>query len=98
MNTDREASTQSGKIGLPARIALGAIAAAFAVVLIGAPLGGWTRVLRLPAALLPALVLALCVVRPWRWPDLEETARSWQPSRRLVWSAAAVVGLFLFWY
>jgi uncharacterized membrane protein len=74
------------------------IALAVFVVLIGAPLFGWIRVVRLPAVLVPALLLALAVVPRAYWRDAPLLRPEWQPSRRLVWSAAAVIGLLLFWY
>jgi uncharacterized membrane protein len=78
--------------------ALAAIGLAVLVVLIGAPLVGWPRVLRLPAVLVPALLLAFLVAprRYWRESPLPDV--NWQPSRRLVWSVALVVGFLLFWY
>jgi uncharacterized membrane protein len=68
------------------------------VVLIGAPLFGWIRVVRLPAVLVPALLLALAVVPRAYWQDSPLLRPEWQPSRRLVWSAAVLVGGLLFWY
>ena len=79
-------------------IALAAIGLAVIVVLIAAPLAGWPRVVRLPAILVPALLLALAVVPRGHWRDSPLLRPEWQPSRRLVWSAAAVIGGLLFWY
>jgi hypothetical protein len=81
-----------------ARTVLAAIGFAALLVLFGAPLAGWPPVVRLPAVLVPALLLAVCVTRPWSWPEFDRRASEWQPSRRLVWSTAVVVGLLLFWY
>jgi uncharacterized membrane protein len=80
------------------RAALAAIGLAVLVVLIGAPLVGWPRVVRLPAVLVPALALALLVLPRRYWRDSPLPRVDWQPSRRLVWSVALVVGLLLFWY
>lgn len=44
----------------------GVLALATAVV-VGAPLLGWPAVVRLPAALVPALALGVAAHRPWRW-------------------------------
>jgi hypothetical protein len=79
-------------------IALGVIALAVIVVLVAAPLAGWPRVVRLPAILVPALLLALAVVPRGSWRNSPLLRPEWQPSRRLVWSAAAVIGGLLFWY
>ncbi len=81
-----------------ARLALWAIGLTAVLVLVGAPLAGWPPVVRLPAVLVPALALAVCVTRPWSWPELDRRASVWQPSRSHVWSAAVVIGLVLFWY
>jgi uncharacterized membrane protein len=79
-------------------IALAAIGLSVIVVVIAAPLAGWPRVVRLPAILVPALLLALAVVPRGYWRDSPLLRPEWQPSRRLVWSAAAVIGALLFWY
>jgi uncharacterized membrane protein len=80
------------------RAALAAIGLAVLVVLIGAPLMGWPHVVRLPAVVVPALLLAgLAVPRTW-WRESPVLREDWQPSRRLVWSAAALVGVLVFWY
>ena len=79
-------------------VALAAIGLAVLVVLIGAPLMGWPRVVRLPAVLVPALALALLVPPRQYWRESPLPTVDWQPSRRLVWSMALVVGLLLFWY
>ncbi len=79
----------------PMLVVLGLVAAA---VLVGAPLAGWPAVVRLPAVLVPALVLAFAVLRPWRWSESVWFALdAWAPTRRVVWSAAAAVALMLFW-
>jgi uncharacterized membrane protein len=79
-------------------IALAAIGLAVLVVLIGAPLLGWPRVVRLPAVVVPALALALLVPPRQYWRESPLHRVDWQPSRRLVWSVALVVGFLLFWY
>jgi len=78
--------------------ALAAIGLAVVVVLVGAPLVGWPRVVRLPAVLVPALALALLVARRWCWGESHLPGVDWQPSGRLVWCAALIVGCGLFWY
>jgi uncharacterized membrane protein len=91
--------TSAGDVRLGrAPIALGVIALGVCVVLIGAPLFGWIRVVRLPAVLVPALLLALAVVPRAYWRDSPLLRPEWQPSRRMVWSAAVIIGGFLFWY
>jgi len=68
------------------------------VVLVGAPLIGWPPVVRFPAVLVPALMLAVAVLRPWRWNASEwQTLEDWAPSARVVWTGALVVALVLFW-
>lgn len=81
-----------------AQLAPAVIGLTVVLVLVGAPLLGWPRVVRLPAVLVPALALVLFVSRPWRWRESDRRALEWQPSARLVWSTALVVGLLLFWY
>jgi uncharacterized membrane protein len=78
--------------------ALAAIGVAVLVVLIGAPLVGWPRVVRLPAILVPALALAFLVAPRPHWRESPLPGVDGQPSRRLVWAVAVVVGLLLFWY
>jgi len=79
-------------------LALGVIGFGALVVMIGAPLFGWIRVVRLPAILVPALLLALAVMPRGYWRDSPLLRADWQPSRRLVWSAAVLIGGLLFWY
>lgn len=76
-----------------ALIGLGVLA-----MLVGAPLLGWPRVVRLPAILVPALALAILVTPRQEWRESALLAGDWQPSRRLVALAAAVAFLGLFWY
>ena len=68
------------------------------LVLVGAPLVGWPQVVRLPAVLLPALVLGILAMRPWRWGEADFRALDRQPSARLVGSSALIAALSLFWY
>ena len=89
---------QSRSNGRSTPVALAAIGLAVLVVLIGAPLLGWPRVVRLPAVLVPALALALLVPPRQYWRQSPLPRVDWQPSRRLVWSVALVVGFLLFWY
>jgi uncharacterized membrane protein len=79
-------------------IALTAIGLVVIALLIAAPLAGWPRVVRLPAILVPALLVALAVVPRGQWRDAPLLRPDWQPSRRQVWSAAALIGGLLFWY
>ena len=80
------------------RSALVVICFAVAVVLVGAPLAAWPQVVRLPAVLVPALALAVLVLRPWRWTESAWDALSvWVPAPRVIWSGAAALGLLLFW-
>jgi hypothetical protein len=83
--------------GQDTRAALAAIAVVSVAAIVAAPLLGWPRVVRLPAILVPALVLAVVAARPGRWaaPD---AGLDWSPTRRQVWVAALVTGAFLFWY
>lgn len=81
-----------------ARVALAAVGVAVVLVLVGAPLWGSPRVVRLPAVLAPALALALLITRPWRLSQWEDRGLRWQPSRRQLWGVAMIVGLSLFWY
>jgi len=91
--------TSAGDVRLGrAPLALGVIGLAALVVMIGAPLFAWIRVVRLPAILVPALLLALAVMPRAYWRDSPLLRTDWQPSRRLVWSAAALIGGLLFWY
>ena len=46
------------------RFRLAAIGLCALLVLVGAPLCGWPAVVRLPAVLVPSLILALLVMRP----------------------------------
>ncbi len=79
-------------------VALATTGFAVLFVLVGAPLVGWPGVVRLPAVLVPALALVFLITTPWRWHGADVRALEWQPSRRQIWSAAAIVGLSLFWY
>jgi uncharacterized membrane protein len=91
--------TSAGDVRLGrAPIALGVIGLGVLVVLIAAPLFSWVRVVRLPAVLVPALLLAVAAVPRAYWREAPLLRPEWQPSRRLVWAAAAVIGLLLFWY
>jgi uncharacterized membrane protein len=77
---------------------LAAIGAAAAIALVAPPLIGWPSLLRLPAILAPAMALALLITRPWRWSEQDlDTLDAWQPSARVLASAAVVAGLVLFW-
>jgi uncharacterized membrane protein len=67
-------------------------------MIMGCPLLGWPRVVRLPAILVPALALAILVTPRQEWRDSPLLAGDWQPSRRQVAIAAAAVFLVLFWY
>ena len=80
------------------RLRLAAIGAAVVLVLVAAPLVGWPRVIRLPAVIVPALLLAVVVLRPSGTDNSVLVAPGWQPSRRAVWTGLGVVTLLLFWY
>ncbi len=68
------------------------------LVLVGAPLIGWPEVVRLPAIVVPGLLLAAVATRPWRWHESTfQVLDRWEPSRRLVWSSALIAALVLFW-
>jgi uncharacterized membrane protein len=76
---------------------------AVALVVFGAlgllPLIGWPAVTRVSVVLLAGFLLALALVRPWRWRPSELAALGdWAPSARTVWTGAAIVGVVLFWF
>lgn len=76
-------------------IAIGLIAV---VLLAEAPVTAWPRLVRLDAVLVPALVLAVTVLRPWRWNESRwRTVETWIPSGLAVAIGALVVGVLLFW-
>ena len=54
--------------------------------------------LRLPAVLVPSLLLAIALLRPWQWTesDLQSVSR-WVPSRKSLWFGATVLFILLFW-
>ena len=67
-------------------------------VLVAAPLVGWPPVLRLPAVLAVALLVAIVGARPWRW-SVEEWKRidlTVPSTATLAWCALAA-GLVIFW-
>ncbi|MEO8360421.1 MAG: DUF2079 domain-containing protein [Vicinamibacteria bacterium] len=80
------------------RIALSLIGLLVLFVLVAAPLAGWPPVVRLPAVLAPAIVLALLVMKPWHSKDLGQFVIDWQPARRVILVTAGIVGCVLFWY
>ena len=68
------------------------------VGLLAAPIVGWPAVVRLPALVVPALVMGLLTVRPWKWSGVEFRAIDlWEPSHRQVLSAAFLAGVVLSW-
>jgi uncharacterized membrane protein len=74
------------------------IALAAVTVLVGAPLAGWPDVVRLPAVLVPALMLVVLVLRPWYWDaDQWRALEAWQPSPRLIRVGILGVGMALSW-
>ena len=84
--------------GIGRRAALAVIGVVALTVLVGAPLAGWPDVVRLPAILVPGLLLVAVVTRPWQWSESTFQALDrWEPPPRLVWSAALIVGLVLSW-
>lgn len=74
------------------------IVAITTAVLIASPLIGWPAVVRLPAVLVPALVLGVAAQRPWRWSRASwERLDAWVPSNRaLLWGTLALT-LLLSW-
>lgn len=65
---------------------------------LAAPLLGWPSVVRLPAVLLPALLMGLLVLRPWKWNEATRSAVDrWEPSPRQVLWTALLAGAVLFW-
>ena len=53
---------------------------------------------RVAAVLVPALGLAILILRPWRWSASEwQALEGPQASIRVVWSFALIVGGMLFW-
>jgi len=90
--------SSSARARIPRITWVAAVGIAASVVVIGAPLAGWFPVVRLPAVLVPALILVMAVMRPWRQrAAVVEALDRWRPGSQLVWSAAVVVGLVLFW-
>jgi uncharacterized membrane protein len=74
------------------------IAIGFAIVVVAAPIVGWPKLVRLPAVLVPALAGAILIVRPWQWSGSQlKTLRLWQPSPRVIWATALLIGLMLYW-
>ena len=75
-----------------------ATAAAAVIILVGAPLFGWVPLIRLPALLLPPLLVALASARPWRWSAREvEAIAAWTPSPRTVRIATLATAAVLTW-
>lgn len=75
-----------------------AVSVAAAVVLVGAPLFGWFSPIRLPALLLPPLVIWLAAARPWRWSSRDVDAiAAWTPSPRTVAVGVLVTSVVLAW-
>jgi uncharacterized membrane protein len=80
------------------RLQLISIAFGVAVVLVVAPLIGWPPVVRLPAVLVPGIVLAILAVMPGQWDESRWNAiERWQPSSRAITVAAMAIALLLFW-
>ena len=68
------------------------------IILVAQPLIGRPAVLRLPAVLVPSLLLAIAIVRPWQWTEADRQSVSrWVPSRRTLWLGAGVLFILLFW-
>ena len=67
-------------------------------VIVGAPLIGWPAVVRLSVVLIPLIVVAAALIRPWRATKADwDALASWAPSRRLVGIGAIAAGAILFW-
>ena len=77
---------------------LAGVMAIATTVLIAVPLVGWPSVVRLPAVLVPALVLGVTVQRPWQWNRTSwERLDAWIPSNRaLLWGTLGLT-LLLSW-
>src|SRR5262245_32786558 len=77
---------------------LAGVMAIATTVLIAAPLVGWPPVVRLPAVLVPALVLGVAAQRPWQWNRTSwERLDAWIPSNRgLLWGTLGLT-LLLSW-
>jgi uncharacterized membrane protein len=68
------------------------------VVFVMAPLIGFPDVIRLPAILVPIIVLTLVVERPWRWDHSKWVQiEQWVPHRRTEIFIAAVLFGILYW-
>src|SRR5438093_1079317 len=77
---------------------LTSIALVATMALIAFPIIGWPSVLRLPAVVAPAIILALFVVKPWNWTDGEwKSVEQWRPQRRVIALVLLAVGILLFW-
>ena len=75
-----------------------ASAALAAIALVGSPFFGWFPLVRLPALLLPVLIVAFVMARPWRWSSRDiDTLAAWTPEPRTVWIATLVTGAVLAW-
>ena len=86
----------SGRAAGLAAAVLGSIIFACFVAL---PLIGRPPVVRVGPLLLFFGVVVLLTARPWRWTPAEWTALSaWEPSTRVVYVAALVAGVVLFWF
>ena len=65
---------------------------------LAAPILGWPSVVRLPAVLVPALLIGLLVLRPWKLNEAAFSALDrWEPSPRQVLWSALLAGAVLFW-
>jgi len=66
--------------------------------LVGAPLVGWPPVVRLPAVLVPASLLGVAALRPWRWNHSAwERLDAWIPTGRAITFGALGLTLLLSW-
>jgi uncharacterized membrane protein len=69
-----------------------------AAVLVAAPIMGWPPVVRLPAVVVPGIVVAILAGRPWQWDESRWNAiERWQPRTRTITLAAIAIALLLFW-
>src|SRR5262245_14814326 len=81
----------AGSLMLPAALLV-------VVGLLLTPLAGWPAVTRIPAVLIPALVLLLVAVRPWQWSERQRRAvNDWTPTAKALWIGALTIGTVLFW-
>lgn len=80
------------------RLALAFVGLAVLLLVVGSPVLGWFRVIRMSAVFAGALLLIVGILRPWRHDGLPYRLSLWQPTRATIVLSALGIGLFLFWY